>query len=133
MVTAARQSKRNSAIGYQILIALFVIGLIVSMVFGFLGGLGFVFVVAGWVLSVAMAVISIPTQSRNWLCFASIPLILNYGILGFWLLGVAGWRFDLLFKEVNTGGLVLTTAPFLFLYWVGVGIYGYIHSFRNNY
>ena len=133
MVTAARQSKRNSAIGYRILITLFVIGLIVSMVFGFLGGLGFVFVVAGWVLSVAMAVISIPTQSRNWLCFASIPLILNYGIFGFWLLGAAGWRFDLLFKEGNTYALAFTTAPFLFLYWVGVGIYGYIHSFRNNY
>ena len=133
MVTEVRQSKRNSAIGYRILIALFVIGLIVSMVFGFLGGLGFVFVVAGWVLSVAMAIISIPTQSRNWFCFASIPLILNYGIVGFWVLGIYGWRFDLFFKESNTNALLFTTVPFLFLYWVGVGIYGYIHSFRNNY
>ena len=133
MTTEVRQSKRNSAIGYRILIALFVIGLIVSMVFGFLGGLGFVFVVAGWVLSVAMAIISIPTQSRNWLCFASIPLILNYGILGFWVLGIYGWRFDLFFKDGNINALLFTTVPFLFLYWVGVGIYGYIHSFRNNY
>ena len=125
------KNRRGEIIGFRILVALFAVGFPASLIFGLIMPVTIFLVLPGLALSLVMIIVAIGIRSINVFRLSPIPMVLNYGFLGLWALAMYQGNFAAFFAGFNAS-TVTATAPFLFLYWVGVMIYGYVYCFRNN-